>query len=127
MSKELKLEDKTMIISETDTKGNILYANSDFCTLAGYTKDELIGNSHNLIRHQDMPKETFKDLWKTIRSGKVWKGIVKNITKDGDFYWVNTTAYKVIKSNGEERYISVRVKPTTSQIQIAADLYRDMR
>jgi len=127
MSKELKLEDKTMIISETDTKGNILYANSDFCTLAGYTKDELIGNSHNLIRHQDMPKETFKDLWKTIRSGKVWKGIVKNITKDGDFYWVNTTAYKVIKSNGEERYISVRVKPTTSQIQIAVDLYKDMR
>jgi len=127
MSKELKLEDKTMIISETDTKGNILYANSDFCTLAGYTKDELIGNSHNLIRHQDMPKETFKDLWKTIRSGKVWKGIVKNITKDGDFYWVNTTAYKVIKSNGEVRYISVRVKPTTSQIQIASDLYKHMR
>ena len=86
-----------------------------------------IGHPHNLVRHQDMPKTAFKDLWSTVKSGKVWKGIVKNATKDGDYYWVNATAYKVVKSNGEERFISVRVKPTTEQINIASELYKTMR
>ena len=126
MSKELKLKQDTMVVSETDVKGNILYANEDFCKLAGYTKEELIGHTHNLVRHVDMPRNTFKDLWKTIESGVVWHGIVKNMTKDGDYYWVNATAYKVIKSNGEERYISVQVKPSSLQIKIASNLYKNM-
>ena len=126
MSKELKLDKDTMIVSETDIKGKILYANADFCELAGYSKDELIGKQHNLVRHSDMPKDAFKDLWATVKSGKVWNGIVKNSTKNGDFYWVDATAYKVIKSNGEERYLSVRVKPTSEQIKIATNLYKTL-
>ncbi len=126
MSKELHLDESTMIVSETDTKGNIIYANSDFCTLSGFTKDELIGQPHNMVRHNEMPKAAFKDLWETVKSGNTWNGRVKNITKNGDFYWVDATVYKVTKNNGEERYISVRSKPSHEQIQIAIELYKTL-
>ena len=126
MSKELYLDESTMIVSKTDTKGNIIYANSDFCTIAGFSKDELIGQPHNLVRHKDMPSAAFKDLWDTVRSGKTWNGRVKNITKNGDFYWVDATVYKVTKRNGEERYISVRSKPSSEQIKIAIELYKSL-
>jgi len=126
MNKELHLDESTMIVSETDTKGNILYANSDFCEIAGFTKDELIGNPHNMVRHKDMPKAAFKDLWETIISGKTWNGRVKNVTKEGDFYWVDATVYKVTKQNGEERYISVRSKPSLEQITTAIELYKTL-
>ncbi len=81
MNQEVILDKNTMIVSETDEKGIILYANSDFCKIAEYTKDELIGKPHNIVRHEDMPKIAFKDLWETIQKGKIWKGIVKNRTK----------------------------------------------
>ena len=122
--KEIFLEKNTMIVSETDDKGNIIYANSDFCTIAGYEKDELIGKPHNLVRHNSMPKAAFQDLWSTIKSGKIWNGIVKNVTKSGDFYWVNATAYPSIDNNGKKRYISVRVKPTKEEIESAIELYK---
>lgn len=123
---EIELNKSTMIVSETDLKGNIIYANDDFCKIAGYTKDELIGQPHNLVRHSDMPKIAFKGLWDTIQQNKIWKGIVKNKTKNGDFYWVNATAYKVTKQNGEQRYISVRRKPTKEEIQNASQLYVEL-
>ena len=82
-----------MIVSETDAKGNIIFANYDFCKIAGYTMEELIGKPHNTVRHKDMPKAAFEDLWKTIQSGNIWNGIVKNKTKNGGYYWVNATAY----------------------------------
>ena len=127
MNKEIFLEENTMIVSETDTKGNILYANSDFCQIAGFSKDELIGHPHNLVRHEDMPKAAFKDLWNTVQTGETWNGIVKNTTKDGDFYWVDATAYRVTKTNGEQRYISVRSKPSIEQIDVATKLYETLR
>lgn len=126
MSKEIKLLKDTMIVSETDSKGNIVYANSNFCEIAGYTKEELIGKSHNLVRHQDMPKVAFKDLWQTIQNGKVWNGIVKNKTKSGDYYWVNATAFPSKNSKGELRYVSVRVKPTDEEISNAILLYKTL-
>ena len=86
MSKEIQIHKNTMIVSETDEKGIIIYANDDFCNIAGYSKEELIGKPHNLVRHEDMPKVAFQDLWNTVQSGKVWNGIVKNKTKSGDFY-----------------------------------------
>lgn len=127
MSLEVKLSEDTMIVSETDAKGNIIYANSDFCQIAGYTKKELIGKPHNYVRHQDMPKAAFEDLWKTIQSGKIWKGIVKNKTKDGGYYWVNATAYPSKNSKGELRYVSVRVKPTEKEIADAINLYKTLK
>lgn len=126
MSKELKLDENTMIVSETDTKGNIIYANTDFCKMSGYTKEQLIGNPHNMVRHKDMPRTAFADLWKTIKDGKTWNGIVKNETQDGNFYWVDATVYKVTKANGEERFISVRSKPSDEQINNATQLYKTL-
>lgn len=127
MSAEIKLSKDTMIVSETDLKGTIIYANDDFCKIAGYIKDELIGQHHNIVRHQDMPKAAFKDLWDTIQKGDTWKGIVKNTTKNGGYYWVNATAFPVTKKNGEKRFISVRVKPTTKEIENVEELYKKMK
>jgi PAS domain S-box-containing protein len=127
MEQEITLNRNTMIVSETDEKGIIVYANADFCSIAGYTKDELIGQPHNMVRHPDMPKAAFEDLWKTIQSGNVWKGIVKNRTKNGDFYWVNATAYPSKTQDGKIRYISVRVSPTQDEIKNAETLYKTLK
>jgi PAS domain S-box-containing protein len=127
MKEEIKLNRNTMIVSETNEKGIIVYANDDFCSIAGYTKDELIGQPHNMVRHPDMPKAAFEDLWKTIQSGNVWKGIVKNKTKNGDFYWVNATAYPSKTHDGKIRYISVRVSPTQDEIKNAEFLYKSLK
>jgi aerotaxis receptor len=127
MSVEVVLEKDMMIVSETDAKGNILYANDDFCKIAGFTKDELKGKPHNIVRHQDMPKAAFADLWKTLQSGKTWNGIVKNRTKDGNYYWVNATAFTSKSKDGTLRYISVRVKPTQKEIDTASALYKTLQ
>jgi len=80
--------DKYIIASQTDTKGNIIYASEAYCHISGYTKEELIGQPHNIVRHPDMPKDIFKDLWLTIKSGNKWVGEIKNLRKDGSYYWV---------------------------------------
>jgi aerotaxis receptor len=120
---EYKLDKETIIVSETDAKGKIVYANEDFCKIAKFTKDELIGKPHNIVRHPDMPKAAFDDLWRTIQSGKVWKGIVKNRSKDGGYYWVNATVYPSQTPEGEIRYFSVRVRPTVDEIEKAQAQY----
>ena len=127
MSQEVKLSIDTMIVSETDAKGNIIFANSDFCDIAGYTIEELIGKPHNIVRHKDMAKAAFEDLWKTVQDGKIWNGIVKNKTKNGGYYWVNATAYPSKNEKGELRYISVRIKPTDKEIEDAINLYKTLK
>ena len=126
MNKEIKLHKNTMIVSETDEKGVIVYANNDFCDIAGFSKNELIGKAHSMVRHEDMPKAAFEDLWKTIQNGRIWNGIVKNKTKNGNFYWVNATAYPSKTKDGKIRYISVRVRPTDEEIEHAQILYKTM-
>lgn len=121
--KEMSLEKNTIIVSQTNEKGEIIFANNDFCKIAGFSLEELIGKAHNTVRHSDMPKWAFEDLWRTLKSGKTWKGIVKNRTKDGGYYWVNATAFPSRSSDGTIRYISVRVKPTKEEIEIAKKLY----
>lgn len=123
LRKEVFLEQDTIIVSQTNSKGEIIFANNDFCKIAGFSLDELIGKAHNTVRHSDMPKWAFEDLWKTLKSGKTWKGIVKNRTKDGGYYWVNATAFPSRNSDGTIRYVSVRVKPTKEEIEIAKKLY----
>lgn len=120
---EVKLEKDTLIVSETDDKGIIIYANEDFCKISGYTKDELIGKDNGIVRHPDMPKSSSMELWETIQAGKIWNGIVKNKTKDGNYYWQNATAYSSKDANGNNRYISIRVKPTEEEIKNAIALY----
>ena len=127
MNKEIKLHKNTMIVSETDEKGVIVYANNDFCDIAGFSKNELIGKAHSMVRHEDMPKAAFEDLWKTIQNGRIWNGIVKNKTKNGNFYWVNATAYTSKTKDGKLRYISIRVCPTNQEIEQAKILYTTMK
>ena len=124
LSKEVFLDQDTIIVSQTEEKGIVIFANADFCKIAGYDLDELVGKQHNVVRHQDMPKWAFEDLWKTIKAGKIWKGIVKNKTKNGGFYWVNATVFPSRDVDGTIRYISVRIKPTVEEIQNAENLYK---
>jgi len=98
------------IISKSDPKGVITFVNDKFCQISGYTKEELVGKPHNIIRHPDMPKSAFRDLWKTIKDEKkTWQGIVKNRAKNGDTYYVKTTVQPILNPEGEvEEYISLR-------------------
>lgn len=108
-----KIIDRFALISETDTRGIITYANSKFCEVSGYTLNELLGKPHNIIRHPDMPKEVFKDLWDTIKAGKIWQGEVKNRRKDGTAYWVLATVGPLLDAEGYPyRYVSMRVDIT---------------
>jgi len=127
MSKEIILDDYAFLVSETNEKGNIIFANDDFCEIAGFTVDELIGKPHNIVRHKDMPKAAFKDLWETVKRGEVWTGYVKNATKSGDFYWVFATVFPTTTSEGTKGYISCRKKATIEEIKQCELLYKQMR
>ncbi len=89
--KSLEIIDKYVIVSQTDLEGIITNVSEAFCKVSGYTKDELVGRPHNIIRHEDMPKKIYENMWATIKSGKVWKGDLKNRAKDGSAYWVHAT------------------------------------
>lgn len=104
-----KAMDASSIISKTDLQGNITYVNEKFCTISGYKEEELIGKPHNLIRHEDMPKEIFYELWQTIQNKKVFHDIIKNKKKNGDVYYVDTTIIPILNIDGEiSEYFAVR-------------------
>ena len=115
------------ILSETDSKGIIIYANDIFCEIAGYTLKELIGEPHNLVRHPDMPRIAFKGLWDDVQSKGFWTGYVKNMSKDRGFYWVYATVLRKIASNGSVSYLSVRVKPSRKDVEFYSKLYSDLK
>ena len=105
--------DRSSIVSKTNANGVITYVNDKFCEVSGYTKEELVGKHHTMIRHQDMPKSTFEDMWKTIKDKKPWFGKVKNQTKDGGYYWVNTVINPIVDYNGNIiEYIGIRTDIT---------------
>ncbi len=109
---EVFMADGSVIVSRTDDKGRILFVNQDFVDISGYTREELIGQPHNVIRHRDMPPEAYKDLWDDIQAGKPWSGYVKNRTKNGDHYWVQANAMPVTENGKVTGYISIRSKPS---------------
>lgn len=116
-----------LIISRTDLKGTITYANDTFANISGYSVDELIGNSHNLVRHPDMPKRVFKDMWKILKNQQKWEGIVKNLRKDKGFYWVHATISGVYKEGELIEYKSIRV-PISSNLKLQYQkMYDEMR
>ena len=127
MSKEIILDEYAFLVSETDEKGIITFASDHFCEIAGYHVDELTGKPHNIVRHKDMPKAAFKDLWDTVKDGKVWTGYVKNATKNGDFYWVFATVYPTITTEGSKGYLSCRRKATRKEIERAENLYKTLK
>ena len=123
--RETAYPDGRLIISRTDLNGLITHCNEAFVELSGYTKEELIGQSHTLLRHPDMPKAPFKDLWETLSAGKKWNGYVKNLSKDGSHYWVYATAVPNIRNGKAVGYTSVRRKPSRKKIEEITALYRE--
>jgi len=106
---EAEVPQGKLILSRTDLKGRITYVNDTFAHVCGYRADELIGKPHNIIRHPDMPRSIFKQMWDTIASGKEWEGIVKNLRKDGGYYWVKARVSPLFEDNKLIGYKSSRV------------------
>jgi len=103
----------SVIISQTDLDGIIVYANKMFCEISGYKAKELVGQAHSILRHQDMPKAVFAKMWQTIQSGQMWNGLIKNLRKDGLYYWVDTEILPVYDENEKMTgYIAAR-KPAS--------------
>ena len=127
LTNEWYFPDTCYILSETDERGVILYANDIFCEIAGYTEEELLGQPHNIVRHPDMPRIAFKGLWDDIQSKGFWNGFVKNLRKDGGYYWVYATALRKIHSDGRITYLSVRVKPGRGDVEASEKLYAELR
>ena len=108
--------EKSNIISKTDVSGIITFVNDEFCKISGYTKDELIGKNHNIVRHPDVLKSTFKSLWDTIKAKNIYKGTVKNKAKDGSTFYVNTTVIPILDKNDDvEEFIKSAVKLYTDE------------
>ena len=126
-NKEQTIKDGSILCSRTDVKGIITFANKTFVEISGFSMQELVGRSHNIVRHPDMPPETFQDLWETVKQGKPWFGLVKNRCKNGDFYWVKTTVSPVMNKDHIVEYMSVRSKPSRQQVVEAEALYRDIK
>ncbi|MCG6201288.1 methyl-accepting chemotaxis protein [Psychromonas antarctica] len=127
MSKEQLLAKNDVLLSITDVDSKIKYANKNFCDIAGYSLEELQGHPHNMVRHQDMPKAAFKDLWQTIQSGQSWMGPVKNRCKNGDYYWVNAFITPIKDSRGEVyEYQSVRTYPDADVVTRATQVYKQL-
>lgn len=125
LNEEIKLENKRYLVSETDAKGVITYCNDYFTEISGYSKEELLGKQHNIIRHPDMPKVIFKLLWERIQSGKNVNAVVKNLAKNGKYYWI-FTEFKTrvdLDTNTVIGYTAHRKTISHSAIDVIAPLY----
>ncbi|CAG8998397.1 MAG: Aerotaxis receptor [Candidatus Celerinatantimonas neptuna] len=123
IDEEVTFGDNEELVSTTDLRGVITYANDAFCCVAGYKYDELIGKNHNIVRHPDMPKAAFKDMWEKIKTGRHWRGAVKNRCKDGRYYWVDAFVTPIYEEQQLVGYQSVRTKLSPEYRQKAQDLY----
>jgi PAS domain S-box-containing protein len=121
--REVVLDDESTIVTKTDLKGIITYANKDFCQISGFSQEELLGKNHNIVRHPDMPPAAFADLWRTVKAGKPWSGLVKNRCKNGDHYWVHAHVAPIEENGQTVGYSSMRAKPSRQQIDAAEALY----
>ncbi len=127
MAGETVLDDYAFLVSETDEKGIIRFANEDFCKIAGFSLEEMMGKPHNMVRHPDMPKIAFKSLWETVQKGEIWTGYVKNATKEGGFYWVYATVYPFESCDGSKGYLSCRRKASREEIIQHEALYKEWK
>ena len=127
VARERVMREEDFIVSKTDPKGRIVYANRIFMEFAGYDEHELLGTQHNIVRHPDMPRAVFKMMWETLLSGQEFFGYVKNMASDGSFYWTfaNVTPTKDQQGNTIGFY-SVRRKPRTDAIAYLQPIYSDM-
>ncbi|MDX9767561.1 MAG: PAS domain-containing methyl-accepting chemotaxis protein [Ectothiorhodospiraceae bacterium] len=124
--REVDFPESANILSTTDLKGAITYVNPDFIQISGFEVGELMKKNHNVVRHPEMPPAAFEDLWKTVKAGKPWMGMVKNRCKNGDHYWVSAYVTPVTRNGQVVEYQSVRTKPRREQIKVAEQVYADI-
>ena len=127
IQKERVMRDNDFIVSKTDLKGRITYANKIFIEFSGYSQDQLLNAQHNIIRHPEMPRSVFHLLWATIQAGREFNGYVKNMSQDGSFYWVFanvTPSYDI--DNKMIGYYSVRRKPSQQAVSAIEPVYKEM-
>tara|TARA_R110002049_G_scaffold20175_3_gene74516 strand:+ start:3904 stop:6075 length:2172 start_codon:yes stop_codon:yes gene_type:complete len=125
--REVELKEDDFLVSRTDAKGRITYANPAFIDISGFDHAELIGAPHNLVRHPDMPPAAFENLWQTVQTGETWRGLVKNRCKNGDHYWVDASVTPIIEDEQVVGYTSVRVQAARQAIEQAERAYADLR
>lgn len=121
--REYLFSQNQILVSHTDLKGIITYVNKDFEEISGYKKEELLGKPHSIIRHPDMPRSAFYDLWDTIKRGKSWRGFVKNRTKDNGYYWVDARVSPLYQNGNHVGYLSVRYQPQKSELDTIKKIY----
>ncbi|MFM5812375.1 methyl-accepting chemotaxis protein [Aeromonas veronii] len=124
---EVEFADDIQLVSTTDLKGDITYANPAFCQVAGYRLEEMLGQHHNLVRHPDMPKAAFADLWAHLQAGKPWRGMVKNRCKDGRYYWVDAYVTPIYEDGKMVGYQSVRCRPAADHKARASQMYKTLK
>jgi PAS domain S-box-containing protein len=125
--REIEFPDDSIIVSKTNTSGRITFVNRTFIEISGFSEAELIGAPHNVLRHPDMPKEAFADLWATIKAGMPWEGLVKNRTRSGDHYWVRANVTPIVENGAVVGYISIRTKPDRAEVDKAGRIYAAVR
>ncbi|HID51475.1 MAG TPA: PAS domain S-box protein [Anaerolineae bacterium] len=123
---ETPFPDGQLIVSRTDPEGIITHVNRAFVEMSGYSKEELINQPHYILRHPDMPRAAYKDLWDTVKAGEKWHGYVKNLRKDGGYYLVYATVIPNIRNGEVVGYTSVRRKPSRRKMEEALALYAQM-
>ncbi|MEQ9348900.1 MAG: methyl-accepting chemotaxis protein [Thalassospira sp.] len=126
-NQEVNLQEQDILFSRTDPNGKIIFANQPFVDISGFDENELFGAPHNIVRHPDMPKEAFANLWETIRNGRPWQGLVKNRTKAGDYYWVRANVTPTIADGQIQEFVSVRTKPSKEEKAHAEAVYARFR
>ncbi|MGR5238350.1 methyl-accepting chemotaxis protein [Vibrio alfacsensis] len=124
IAQEVLVGESEQLVTTTNLEGVITYCNDTFCNIAEYTKEELLGQHHNIVRHGDMPKAAFGDMWAHLKQGKAWRGLVKNCTKSGKYYWVDAYVTPIYEGNQVIGYQSVRVKPKREWVDIASKAYQ---
>ncbi len=127
VDREVPFPDGRLVVSRTDTNGVITHANESFVAMSGYSADELIGQQHYILRHPDMPSEVFRQLWGTVARRQKWHGYVKNLCKDGSYYWVYASVVANVRDGAVLGYTSVRRKPSRRMVEDAEVTYAALK
>lgn len=127
IDQEVVFDETQQLVSTTDLKGKITYSNSSFCLVAGYSLEEMVGKPHNLVRHPDMPRAAFRELWLHLRDGKPWRGAVKNRCRDGRYYWVDAYVTPIFQDGKITGYQSVRTRLAPEHRERAEQLYHQLK